>query len=92
MCSYSVLFGCFFIQAGPNYDLKKWEEDQSRIADVTFGAKDAKVHSQVCTLLQEQTDNCICYCILCLLCGVFRIYVCRARTMSLFWMMKYILY
>lgn len=54
MCELYYEFTSFFNQAGPNYDLKKWEEDQSRIADVKFGAKDAKLHSQVCTLLQWQ--------------------------------------
>ena len=54
---------CFFNQAGPNYDLKKWEEDQSRIADVKFGAKDAKLHSQVCTHFQGQYSCVLLYCV-----------------------------
>jgi pre-mRNA-splicing factor ATP-dependent RNA helicase DHX16 len=33
-------------EAGPNYDLKKWEEDQMDVAKVSFGARDAKAKLQ----------------------------------------------
>ncbi len=35
------------VQLGPNADLKKWDEEQMKIAEVKFGAKDAKAKNKV---------------------------------------------
>ena len=39
---------CISVKAGPNVDLKKWQDEQIEKATVRFSAKDAKERNKVC--------------------------------------------
>ena len=52
-------------QLGPNADIKKWEEEQMRIANVRFGAKDSKERNKV----RDNSITNLFVCFVCLFCA-----------------------
>jgi hypothetical protein len=47
LCSNVVDVNILIVKAGPNVDLKKWQDEQIDKATVRFSAKDAKERNKV---------------------------------------------